>query len=210
MVKDKTSSGTVFFENESYLNERPYISECFCEIEDIMDYLDINFLTSDKVNRFIEFSNVRKNFEYKKHESSNIIELMKGFGQLGVDISNRIKMFKRDYVKNAKVRQRVDVRPHKKDNTYKRIKDIYSHLEFLEIRSRMLSKIKERDIIPMMFKISTLKIPCITVNDVNLEVARYKKYSISSKDSVYVVDRTDESEKGDVKGLYFIEMTDGM
>lgn len=199
LVKDKTSTNTIFFENESYLNERPYISECFCEIDDIMEYLDINFLTSDKVNRFIEFSNVRKNFEYKKHESSNIIELMKGFGQLGVDISNRIKMFKRDYVKNAKVRQRVDVRPHKKDNTYKRIKDIYSHLEFLEIRSRMLSKIKERDIIPMMFRISTLKIPCITVNDVNLEVARYKKYSISSKDSVYVVDRTDESEKGDVK-----------
>lgn len=199
LVKDKTSDDVTFFENESYLDEGCHIPECFCEIDDIMEYLDINLLTSDKVNRFIEFSDVRKNFEYRLHESSEIITLMKGFGQLGVDISNRIKMFKRDYVKNAKVRQRVDVRPHKKDNTFNRIKDIYSHLEFLEIRSRMLSKIKERDIIPMMFRISSLKIPCVTANDVRLEVARYKKYSISSKDSIYVFDRTDESLKGDVK-----------
>lgn len=194
---DKNKEKAIFEQNDENANTL-HINDCYCDSGDILEYLDINFLTQDKIHKFKSFLGVRANFKYKKHNSTDIINLMKTFGQLGVDISNRIKMFKRDYVKNLKVRKRVDVRLHKDDNTYKRISDIYSHLDFLKFRVKMLSKVKERDIIPMMFELSTIKIPCITASDIRIEVARYKKYSISSKDSVYVVDRTDESKKGDV------------
>lgn len=196
-VLDKSEEKAIFEENNENVTAH-YINDFYCDSGDILEYLDINFLTQDKIHNFKSFLGVRSNFEYKKHKSIDIINLMKTFGQLGVDISNRIKMFKRDYVKNLKVRKRVDVRLHKEDNTYKRISDIYSHLDFLKLRVKMLSKVKERDIIPMMFELSTIKIPCIAASDIRLEVARYKKYSISSKDSVYVVDRTEESKKGDI------------
>ena len=196
-VLDKSEEKAIFEQNNENITAH-YINDFYCDSRDILEYLDINFLTQDKIHNFKSFLGVRANFEYKKHKSIDIINLMKTFGQLGVDISNRIKMFKRDYVKNLKVRKRVDVRLHKEDNTYKRISDIYSHLDFLKLRVKMLSKVKERDIIPMMFELSTIKIPCIATSDLRLEVARYKKYSISSKDSVYVVDRTEESKKGDV------------
>lgn len=192
------SEEKVIFEQNDGNADTSHINDCYCDSSDILEYLDINFLTQDKIHNFKSFLGVRANFEYKQYNSTDIINLMKTFGQLGVDISNRIKMFKRDYVKNLKVRKRVDVRLHKEDNTYKRISDIYLHLDFLKLRVKMLSKVKERDIIPMMFELSTIKIPCITASDIRLEVARYKKYSISSKDSVYVVDRTEESKKGDV------------
>ena len=190
-VLDKTEEKAIFEQNDEN-SDTSHINDCYCDSSDLLEYLNINFLTQDKIHNFKSFLGVRANFEYKQHNSTDIINLMKTFGQLGVDISNRIKMFKRDYVKNLKVRKRVDVRLHKEDNTYKRISDIYSHLDFLKLRVKMLSKVKERDIIPMMFEIYTMKIPCITASDIRLEVARYKKYSISSKDSVYVVDRTDE------------------
>lgn len=168
----------------------PYMD---CSLSDILLYIDIESLTQDKIAIFNELKNVRARFSSKEFDSDDIKKILSQNGEIGTDISNRIKMFKRDFVKNIKVRERVDVRISMSKKFFSGTGNIYEYLERLNEKCRMIGKIKEKDIIPLMFKIRTLNFPCITENDIQLEVNRYKKYSISSKDSVFVVDRTENA-----------------
>lgn len=168
----------------------PYMA---CPISDILSYIDIESLTQDKIAVFNELKKVRGSFSLKDFDSDDIKKILSQNGEIGTDISNRIKMFKRDFVKNSKVRERVDVRISRSRDFFSGTGNIYEYLERLNEKCRMIGKVKEKDIIPLMFKIRTLNFPCITANDIQLEVNRYKKYSISSKDSVFVVDRTENA-----------------
>ena len=172
----------------------PYMA---CSLSDILSYIDIESLTQDKIAVFNELKKVRDSFSLKDFESDDIKKILSQNGEIGTDISNRIKMFKRDFVKNSKVRERVDVRISRNRDFFSGTGNIYEYLERLNEKCRMIGKVKEKDIIPLMFKIRTLNFPCITVNDIQLEVNRYKKYSISSKDSVFVVDRTENANSFD-------------
>jgi hypothetical protein len=168
----------------------PYMA---CPISDILSYIAIESLTQDKIAVFNELKKVRGSFSLKDFDSDDIKKILSQNGEIGTDISNRIKMFKRDFVKNSKVRERVDVRISRSRDFFSGTGNIYEYLERLNEKCRMIGKVKEKDIIPLMFKIRTLNFPCITANDIQLEVNRYKKYSISSKDSVFVVDRTENA-----------------
>lgn len=168
----------------------PYMA---CPISDILSYIAIESLTQDKIAVFNELKKVRGSFSLKDFDSDDIKKILSQNGEIGTDISNRIKMFKRDFVKNNKVRERVDVRISRSRDFFSGTENIYEYLERLNEKCRMIGKVKEKDIIPLMFKIRTLNFPCITANDIQLEVNRYKKYSISSKDSVFVVDRTENA-----------------
>lgn len=168
----------------------PYMA---CPISDILSYIAIESLTQDKIAVFNELKKVRGSFSLKDFDSDDIKKILSQNGEIGTDISNRIKMFKRDFVKNSKVRERVDVRISRSRDFFSGTGNVYEYLERLNEKCRMIGKVKEKDIIPLMFKIRTLNFPCITANDIQLEVNRYKKYSISSKDSVFVVDRTENA-----------------
>ena len=172
----------------------PYMA---CSLSDILPYIDIESLAQDKIAIFNELKRVRNSFSLKEFESDDIKKIFSLNGEIGTDISNRTKMFKRDFVKNVKVRERVDVRISRSRDFFSGTGNIYEYLERLNGKCRMIGKVKEKDIISLMFKIRTLNFPCITANDIQLEVNRYKKYSISSKDSVFVVDRTENANSFD-------------
>lgn len=172
----------------------PYMA---CSLSDILPYIDIESLSQDKIAIFNELKRVRNSFSLKEFESDDVKKILSQNGEIGTDISNRIKMFKRDFVKNVKVRERVDVRISRSREFFSGTGNIYEYLERINEKCRLIGKVKEKDIIPLMFKIRTLNFPYISENDIQLEVNRYKKYSISSKDSVFVVDRTENANSFD-------------
>ena len=197
-----SSSGVLFIEKPKSDNKNTVtpdvktdydvnISDVYCDIDDILEYLDIETLTSDKILRFIELATVRENFTLSEYSDADIKKLLTTFGGIGVNISNRIKHFKRNYIKNAALKKLINVKERKITEQYtsKKYDDLAKRLAYLKKLVKYVGKIKNSDIIPMMFKIKSEKIPFISIDDVLCQTARYKKYGILSKDGVFVIEK---------------------
>lgn len=198
LVANVDNSGNVpEVAHSTYQIQDSHVPYMACSLSDILPYIDIESLSQDKIAIFNELERVRNSFSLKEFESDDVKKILSQNGEIGTDISNRIKMFKRDFVKNVKVRERVDVRISRSREFFSGTGNTYEYLERLNEKCRLIGKVKEKDIIPLMFKIRTLNFPYISENDIQLEVNRYKKYSISSKDSVFVVDRTENANSFD-------------
>lgn len=175
------------------------ISDVYCDIDDILEYLDIETLTSDKILRFIELAKVRENFTLSEYSDEDIKKLLTTFGGIGVNISNRIKHFKRNYIKNTALKKLINVKERESTQQYtsKKYADLTKRLAYLKKLVKYVGKIKNSDIIPMMFKIKSERIPFISIDDVLCQTARYKKYGILSKDGVFVIEKnTKDKENG--------------
>ena len=171
----------------------------YCDIDDILEYLDIETLTSDKILRFIELAKVRENFTLSEYSDDDIKKLLTTFGGIGVNISNRIKHFKRNYIKNSALKKLINVKEREitEQFTSKKYDDLTKRLKYLKKLLKYVGKIKNSDITPMMFKIKSEKIPFISIDDVLCQTARYRKYGILSKDGVFVIEKnTKDKENG--------------
>ena len=176
---------------EDIMDYKVNVEDVYCDIDDILEYLDIETLTSDKILRFIELAKVRENFTLSEYSDDDIKKLLTTFGGIGVNISNRIKHFKRNYIKNAALKKLINVKEREITQLYtsKKYDDLAKRLEYLKKLLKYVGKIKNSDIIPMMFKIKSERIPFISIDDVLCQTARYKKYGILSKDGVFVIEK---------------------
>lgn len=172
----------------------------YCDIDDILEYLDIETLTSDKILRFLDLDKVRENFILSEYSDEDIKKLLTTFGGIGVNISNRIKHFKRNYIKNSALKKLINVKEREitEQFTSKKYDDLTKRLEYLKKLLKYVGKIKNSDITPMMFKIKSERIPFISIDDVLCQTARYRKYGILSKDGVFVIEKNSEDKDNGV------------
>lgn len=191
-----TKAGVNTITPEDTMDYKVTAENVYCDIDDILEYLDIETLTSDKILRFIELEKVRENFTLSEYSDEDIKKLLTAFGGIGVNISNRIKHFKRNYIKNGALKKLINVKEREitEQFTSKKYNDLTKRLEYLKKLLRYVGKIKNSDITPMMFKIKSERIPFISIDDVLCQTARYRKYGILSKDGVFVIEKNNEDE----------------
>lgn len=196
---------------EDTMDYKVNAANVYCDIDDILEYLDVETLTSDKILRFLDLDKVRENFILSEYSDEDIKKLLTTFGGIGVNISNRIKDFKRNYIKNSMLKKLINVKEREitEQFTSKKYDDLTKRLEYLKKLLKYVGKIKNSDITPMMFKIKSEKIPFISIDDVLCQTARYRKYGILSKDGVFVIEKnsTDKENGVNVNLLNFMVCT---
>lgn len=186
-------------------NDIDFFSDFLCiSVKDLVDYLDIQALSVEKLDRFNDVSDIRKNFKLFDITNDTIIEKLREMGDITTDISKRLNNYKLDYVRRGKIKDKLYI----KDKKYKKMfnsKKFANIVQSLDDRIKELKNIKKNDIADVMFDKAILKIPCITLNDIVCECERYKKYGIVSKDSVKYITKSENNDLPvDVDYLIFI------